>query len=127
MARATSKQAEQRRARLVAICEALPEVETTGDQHLAFRVRGKLVAYYLDDHHEDGMIVVSVKTTPALQAMLVEDDPVRFSLTPYMAHRGWVSLRIDGRSVAWDEVAALVRASYRLVAPRRLAAQMPEA
>ena len=72
------------------------------------------------------MIVVSVKTTPALQAMLVKDDPARFSLTPYMAHRGWVSLRIDGRSVDWDEVAALVRASYRLVAPKRLAAQVPE-
>ena len=73
------------------------------------------------------MIVVSVKTTPALQAMLVEDDPARFSLTRYMAHRGWVSVRIDGRSVDWDKVAALVRASYRLVAPKRLATQLPEA
>lgn len=126
MARATSNLTGQRRARLTAICEALPEVETTGDQHLNFRVRGKVVAYYLDDHHGDGMIVVSVKTTPAVQAMLVEDDPARYSLTPYMAHRGWVSLRIDGRSVDWDEVAALVRASYRLVAPKRLATQVPE-
>jgi phosphoribosylglycinamide formyltransferase-1 len=127
MARATNKQAEQRRARLVTICEALPDVETTGDQHLNFRVHGKVIAYYLDDHHGDGMIVVSVKTTPTLQAMLVEDDPARYSLTPYMAHRGWVSLRIDGRSVDWEEVAALVQASYRLVAPKRLASQVPEA
>lgn len=126
MAQSTSKQAEQRRARLITICEALPGVETTGDQHLAFRVRGKLVAYYLDDHQGDGLVVVSVKTTPTLQTMLVEGDPVRFSLTPYMSHRGWVSFRIDQRTIDWDEVDGLVRASYRLIAPKRLAAQVAQ-
>ena len=48
----TGKRKAQRRARLVALCEAFPEVETTGDQHLNFRVRGKAFAYYLDDHTE---------------------------------------------------------------------------
>lgn len=116
----------QRRARLVALCESLPEVETTGDQHLNFRVRGKAFAYYLDDHHGDGIVALSVKSVPAVQSMLIEQDPARFSLTPYMAHRGWVSLRIDGRSVDWVEVIELVRDAYCLIAPKRLAAQVSD-
>jgi hypothetical protein len=33
-----------------------------------------------------------------------------------------VSVRIDGRSVDWDEIDGLVRDAYRLIAPKRLAA-----
>lgn len=115
---------DQRRIRLVAVCESLPDVVTTlgGGRHLGFNVRGKVFARYLNDHHGDGMIVVSARTTPAVQAMLVAEDPVRYSLPSYVARYGWVSLRIDQRAVDWDEVAALVRGSYRLVAPKSLAA-----
>ena len=119
---ASGRQKAQRRARVVALCEALPEVETTGEQHLGFRVRGKVFASYLDDHHGDGIVALSVKATPTVQAMLIEEDPARFLPTPYMAHRGWVSVRIDGRSVDWDEVGGLVHDAYRLIAPKRLAA-----
>lgn len=121
----TAAQKASRRARLVSICESLPEAETTGAQHLNFRVRGRVFAYYLDDHHDDGLVVVAVKATPAVQAMLIAEDPGRFLPTPYMAHRGWVSLRIDGRSVDWEEVEGLVCDAYRLVAPKRLAALVP--
>ena len=41
------------RARLSAICEALPEVTSTGEQHIAYVVRGKKFAYHLVDHHGD--------------------------------------------------------------------------
>ncbi len=102
MARQAAK--ASRRKRLTEICESLPEAETTGDQHLNFRVRGRVFAYYLDDHHGDGLVVVAVKASPAVQSMLLEEDPGRFLPTPYMAHRGWISVRIDGRSVDWDEV-----------------------
>lgn len=118
----TPQQKGQRRARLIALCDGFPEVATDGEQHLNVRVRGRVFAYYLDDHHGDGMVVVSVKTLPAVQAMLIREEPSRFLPTPYMAHRGWVSVRIDGRSVDWDELAGLLADSYRLVAPKRLAA-----
>lgn len=122
---ATSSQKASRRTRLIEICESLTEAETTGEQHPNFRVRGRVFAYYLDDHHGDGLTVVAVKASPAVQAMLIEEDPQRFLPTPYTAHRGWVSLRIDGRSVDWGEVDGLVRSAYRLVAPKRLAALVP--
>ncbi len=55
----------QRRTRLVKICEALPEVitEVAGDQHIAFRIRKRIFAYYLFDHHDDGMIAFTCKSS----------------------------------------------------------------
>jgi predicted DNA-binding protein (MmcQ/YjbR family) len=52
----------------------------------------------------------------------VASDPERFYLPSYVGPKGWVSLRLDFGSVDWDEVAELVLDSYRLVAPKRLAA-----
>jgi predicted DNA-binding protein (MmcQ/YjbR family) len=40
---------------------------------------------------------------------------------PYVGHKGWVGVRLD-HEPDWDEVAAIVRRSYRLIAPKRLAA-----
>jgi hypothetical protein len=43
-------------------------------------------------------------------------------LPAYLGPRGWVALRLDIGKVNWDEVADLVAASYRQIAPKRLAA-----
>ena len=55
---------------------------------------------------------------------LVKSQPERFYLPAYLAHRGWVSLRLDIAKVDWDEVTELVRGSYQLVAPKTLAARI---
>jgi predicted DNA-binding protein (MmcQ/YjbR family) len=52
----------------------------------------------------------------------VKANPAKFYLPAYMAHRGWVALRLDVGKVDWEEVAELVRGSYQLVAPKTLAA-----
>jgi phosphoribosylglycinamide formyltransferase-1 len=39
----------------------------------------------------------------------------------YIGPRGWVALRLDIPGVDWNEVSELVRGSYRLVAPQKLA------
>ncbi len=39
----------------------------------------------------------------------------------YIGPRGWVALRLDIPGVDWNEVAELIRGSYRLVAPQKLA------
>jgi predicted DNA-binding protein (MmcQ/YjbR family) len=41
--------------------------------------------------------------------------------------RGWVGLRLDRGKVDWAEVEELVRYSYGLVAPKRLAKESPVA
>jgi predicted DNA-binding protein (MmcQ/YjbR family) len=45
-------------------------------------------------------------------------------MPPYMAHHGWLGLRLDVGDVDWDEVEALVLQSYRLIAPKRLASPL---
>lgn len=110
------------RARLDAICLALPEVERTAGQHVTYRVRGSTFAYHLDDHHGDGIVALCCKAAPGEQAALVAADPDRFLVPAYLGGRGWVSARLDVDDVDWSQVAELARESYRLVAPKRLAA-----
>lgn len=114
----------ERLERLLGICEGLPEIEVSGDQHVAFRIRKKTFAWYLDDHHGDGIVAICCKSTLARQAELVARHPDRYYVPDYVGPKGWVALRLDRKSVDWDEVAALLFAAYRLQAPRRLAEQV---
>ena len=45
-------------------------------------------------------------------------------MPPYLGPRGWVGLRLASPPPDWDEVEARIVASYRLIAPRRLVAQL---
>jgi phosphoribosylglycinamide formyltransferase-1 len=114
----------KRLAQLLGICEALPEIKVSGDQHVAFRIRKKTFAYYLDDHHGDGIVSICCKSTFERQAELVGRHPSRYYVPDYVGPKGWVALRLDLPHVDWDEVAGLVFEAYRLQAPRRLAEQV---
>jgi hypothetical protein len=114
--------AGDQRARLIAICRALPEVTTHGDQHVAFQVRGKTFAYYLEDHHGDGRVALCCKAAPGEQQALVAADPARYFRPAYLGARGWVAVRLDTGDVDWDEVAELALDAWRRTAPKRLLA-----
>jgi predicted DNA-binding protein (MmcQ/YjbR family) len=53
---------------------------------------------------------------------LAAANPARFYLPAYIGSKGWVALRLDQGDIDWDEVTELVTGSYRLIAPKRLAA-----
>jgi len=114
----------QRRIRLVNICESFPEVnvEVAGESHLAFRIRKRIFAYYLFDHHGDGMIAFTCKSSLSEQRRLVKDDPITFFVPPYLGSKGWVAIRLDLDVVDWDTVTDLARRAYLELAPRKLAA-----
>ncbi|HWM92471.1 MAG TPA: MmcQ/YjbR family DNA-binding protein [Thermoanaerobaculia bacterium] len=113
---------DPRLSRLTDICLALPETsrEVTGE-HASFQVRKKTFAWFLSDHHGDGMVSVCCRMALGENADRVKADPERFYLPAYVAHRGWVALRLDLGEVDWREVAELVADSYSLVAPKKLA------
>jgi len=114
---------DRRLARLTKICLALPEAtRCTQGRHAGFLVRKKTFAWFLDDHHGDGIVAVSCKVLPGENTALATAQPDRFYLPAYMAHRGWVALRLDVGEVDWEEVAELVACGYCLVAPKNLAA-----
>jgi predicted DNA-binding protein (MmcQ/YjbR family) len=101
------------------ICLALPEaVEQQAWGDPTFRVGGKIFAM---EKRGDGRISVWCKAPPGSQMVLVGADPERFFVPPYVGHKGWIGMRLDQRP-DWREVAEVVRRSYRLIAPRRLAA-----
>lgn len=122
----TDDQIETRRARLIAICGQLPEATVRGGQHVAFLVRGKTFAYHLNDHHGDGRVALTCKVAPGENDLLARLDPMRFYIPPYVGPKGWIALRLDSEEVDWGEVADLVTTSYRLIAPRRLAARVDQ-
>src|SRR5258705_13662810 len=115
---------ESCRQRLVKICESFPEVtsEVAGDQHIAFRIRKRIFAYYLFDHHGDGMIAFTCKSSLSEQRRLVKDDPDSFCVPAYLGSRGWIAIRMDLDEVEWDTVTDLARRAYQETAPRKLAA-----
>ena len=106
--------------RLRSICLALPEVsekETWSDP--TWRVGDRIFAMQ-KGNYEGGRPSVWFKAPPGAQDVLVRSAPERFFVPPYVGHKGWVGLWLDGRRVDWDEVTDLVDESYRLIAPRRL-------
>ena len=108
------------------ICLALPEAVENAENEMArptFRVRDKTFAWYMDNHHGDGRVGVWCKAPHGEQQILVSSDPNRFYVPPYVGPSGWVGVRLDIGTVDWDEVAEIVVESYRMTAPKMLAAQ----
>jgi phosphoribosylglycinamide formyltransferase-1 len=124
MARTTSSE-DPRLARLTEIALALPEAtRQIYGSHAQFLVRKKTFAYFLDNHHGDGIVAVTCKVLPGDNKVLAEAQPRRFYLPDYLASRGWVALHLDVGKVDWSEVKELLGSSYGLIAPPRLAEQV---
>jgi phosphoribosylglycinamide formyltransferase-1 len=113
---------DPRLTRLTRIALALPDASRQiYGSHAQFLVRKKTFAYFLDNHHADGIVSVTGKVLPGDNKALAEAQPRRFYLPAYIASRGWVALRLDVGRIDWDEVKELLLSSYTLIAPKRLA------
>jgi hypothetical protein len=113
---------DPRLTRLTKIALALPEAtRQIYGSHAQFLVRKKTFAYFLNDHHGDGIVAVTGKVLSGDNKALAEVQPRRFYLPAYIASKGWVALRLDVGKIDWDEVRELLLGSYALIAPKRLA------
>ena len=119
-------------ARVRKLCLALPESsERLSHGEPTFFVGakggkgGKVFVSVVNDHHGDGIVGITFPAEPGAQATLIEADPRRFYRPPYVGPSGWVGLRLDV-DVDWEEVAEFARESWRLVAPKRIAALLDE-
>ena len=94
--------------RVTDICLALPEATVEhANGHAMFSVGKKRFAYFLNDHHGDGIIALSCRLPAGENTQLVEFDPARFYLPAYTAHNGWIALRLDVGEPDWDEARTL--------------------
>ena len=103
------------------IALGLPETEEvlTWGTDITFRVRSKIFVI-----GADGSSRVSIKSSPFVQADLIERDPDTFASAAYVGRFGWVTVDLERIDPA--ELESLVRAAWRQTAPKRLAATLPD-
>jgi predicted DNA-binding protein (MmcQ/YjbR family) len=102
--------------RLRAICLALPEAtEVAMRPGPSYRVADKIFA---NERSRSGRLSVWCKAPDGSQEVLIGADPRRFFFPPYYGLKGWVGMHLDD-GPDWTEVAAFVKRSFWLVAPRR--------
>jgi hypothetical protein len=107
--------------RVRGLCLGLPETsERLSHGAPTFFVRGKKAfVMVLTNHHGDGRFAIWCAAPAGMQAMLVEADPERFFVPPYVGHRGWLGFRLD-RELDPGELAGIVEDAYAEVAPPAL-------
>lgn len=112
--------------RVRAICLSLPETtEKEAWSTPTFRVKKKMFAMFMNDHHGDGRVALWLDAPPGDQELLVAADPVRFFVPPYQGPFGWIGVRVD-LDVDWEEVRELVVEAYRTSAPKTLHARIDD-
>jgi hypothetical protein len=122
---ADSPQAKSALKSLEKICARFPEVSLRpSHQTPTFFIRDKKVLCHLwDDHHRDGRLAIWCAAQPGVQAELVDREPERFFVPPYVGHRGWIGVRLD-IDVDWPEIDSILEEAYRMAAPKMLVKQL---
>ena len=106
------------------LCLALPETtERLSHGEPTWFVRDKKTFVTYANHHHDDRLAFWCAAPDGAQAALVAAAPERFFIPPYVGYRGWIGVRLDV-PVDWDEIADLVTDAYRVVAPKRLVAEL---
>jgi len=125
MATPSAKAGKQALEEIRKIAFALPEVtERISHGAPCFFVRDKkTLCYFHDNHHGDGRLCIWAPAPVGVQAEIVAQEPERFFVPPYVGGRGWlgVMLNVDPD---WDEVAGILEDSYRMIAPKKLIAEL---
>jgi hypothetical protein len=110
--------------RVRAICMGLPGVaERQSHGAPAFFAGRQFVMLWAEGHHDHRFPHLWCAAPPGAQEELVVSEPGRFFRPPYVGHRGWIGVRLDG-AVDWNEVAAICEEAFRTVAPKRLIATL---
>lgn len=106
-----------------ALCLALPSAEErVSHGHPAFFVgpSGRMFAAHLVEREPRGDgPAVWLAAPDGAQEALVDAAPDRFAVPPYVGHRGWIAVRLDG-ALGRDELQELIADAFVTVAPRRL-------
>ena len=107
--------------RIRELCLALPETsERLSHGAPTFFIRDKRAfLMVLTNHHDDGRFAIWCAAPAGMQQLLVDADPDKFFVPPYVGHRGWLGVRLD-REFDWDELAGIAEDAYAEVAPPKL-------
>jgi hypothetical protein len=89
MARTAESSEDPCLARLTKLALSLPEASRQiYGSHTQSLIRKKTFAYYLDNHHGDGIVGLTCKVLPGDNKVLIEAQPLRFYFPAYLASQG---------------------------------------
>ena len=106
-----SPKAEALLRKVRAICEALGGTEKVSHGAPWFFAKKGFLAFY-EDHHGDERVAIWVRGVDGQAGMLVQSEPERFFIPPYVGKSGWFGMRLDVGKVDWAMVGALVSDGY---------------
>ena len=112
--------------RFRAICNALPEATEQSEGSVGkpvFKVRDKIFAM---QHPMADRPSMWCKSTLDFRDMLVNSEPQRYFVPPYVGRHGWIGVWLDGE-LDWDLIGHLIETSYRRTAPKRLSVLIGQA
>ena len=108
-------------ARLSPVALALPGVEERISHGVPTYFtgpgrKGRTFASLHDEReHFEGRLCLWFAAPEGLQRALVDGDPVKHFVPPYVGHRGWVGLRLDLPDTDWDEAAGCLEDAHAFV------------
>lgn len=107
--------------RLRKLCMALPEANErlSHGSPSWFAGKGKSFASLDNHHHGVEHLSVWLPQPPGVQEDLIALDPDRYFRPPYVGHRGWVAVVLDG-TPHWKSVEKLIREAFLHVATAKL-------
>ena len=107
------------------VAMALPEVtERLSHGSPTFFIKEKKTfVNFVDDHHGDGIVGIWCAAPLGAQAELVDDEPDRFFVPPYVGGRGWIGVRLE-HTIDRDELTIIITEAYLQVAPAKLAMEV---
>ena len=100
---------------------ALPEVEEriSHGSPTFFTGTGTKARIFVSVHDErdyfEGRLCLWAASPKEIQADLVEGQPDRFFIPPYVGPRGWIGLRLDLPKTDWDEVAGVIEDAHSFI------------
>lgn len=111
-----------RLGKLREICLALPETtERLSHGEPTWFIRDKKTFVTFSNRHHGGAFGFWCAAPFGAQDAMISTHPARYFRPPYVGHRGWVGVSLEGEGIDWDEVEMVVREAYRSVAPAKLA------
>jgi hypothetical protein len=112
--------------RVRAICTAFPGVtEKLSHGAPAFSAGKQFVQLWARGHHDHDFPHLWCAAPPGAQEEHVAAQPERFFRPPYVGHRGWIGVRLDGR-VSWRQIEDVCEDAFRAVASKKLLAALDE-
>jgi hypothetical protein len=108
------------------ICLALPgTTERLSHGEPTWFVRDKKAFVTFADHHHDDRLGFWCAAFDGVQSDHVAGEPTRYFVPPYVGTRGWLGVYLDV-DVDWVGVEDLVEDAYRVVAPKKLIAELDQ-